>query len=146
LQHILYQHDPDFLRVLELSAVRFAAVADAENAHDVVILLEANAIVAVTETKLWRVDSLKPFHVAGARFGEAFDGLFDSTSDSLMRPAMSAKAVSVRFPEPFASFLRGEFVLLRFRFVIEGRVAQSRGDGIDNRFQKLHQAGELGLR
>ena len=47
--------------------------------------MEADAIVADAETEFGRVDPLKPFHIAGASFGEAFDGLLNAAGDTLIR-------------------------------------------------------------
>ena len=81
-------------RSIQPSAVGFAAVADAEDAHGVVVLMEADAVVADSQAELWWVDILEAFDVAGAGFGEALDGLL-TRAMPLSRSAMSAKAVSV---------------------------------------------------
>src|SRR5256886_5217435 len=50
-----------------------APVADAENAKGLLVLVEANAVVAHAKAKLGRVEALKLFHVTRAGFGETLD-------------------------------------------------------------------------
>ena len=49
------------------SAVSVFAVADAEDLDGFAEVLEADAVIAKLETKLWRFDSLQAFHIAFLR-------------------------------------------------------------------------------
>ena len=66
------------------SAVGFAAVADAEDGDGQAVVAEANAIVAAAEAELGRVNALELLYVAGAGFGEAFDGVLDAAGDAFI--------------------------------------------------------------
>src|SRR5437899_5937307 len=52
-------------------------------------------------------------------------------------------ALAVTAPQPVASFGDGVLFLFADDLVFQRRVAQGSGSRIDNRLQKLHQAGEL---
>ena len=57
----------DSVELATVSAICFAAIADAEDADGVVVQVKSYAVAANAETKLGRVDALQTFDVLCAR-------------------------------------------------------------------------------
>jgi hypothetical protein len=57
---------------------------DAEDTHGNAVLVKANAVIADAKTILGRINVLKALDTSSTGFGETFDGLLHSASDSLI--------------------------------------------------------------
>ena len=55
-----------------------------ENPDDLLILMEAHAPVADSQSELRRIDSLQSFHIAGAGFSESFHATLNTPRGRLV--------------------------------------------------------------
>jgi len=66
------------------SAIRFAAVADAQHAHGLLFPFKADPVSSDAKPVFGRFDALQPFHISGAGGGEAFHRLFNAAGSTFI--------------------------------------------------------------